>query len=827
KQAIYRFRGADIGTYVDAVRGEDGARTPRSLATNHRSDARLLDALNALFRGATFDHAGNIVYVPVTAPKTTPATSVTIDGADPAPLEIRWTDPDPVAVRNAHAIILNDLVATISSHLTGTIRNPETGDVRPITHGDLAVLVRSNFDGDLIARFLTEHGIPAVRAGVGAVESSPAAMQWRVLLHAMARPSDTRRVRLAATGWFFGIGADQLTDEAVTRVQATVAAWSSILATQGLHALWQTIRHTTSALQAIASLGDGDRGHTDLEHLVEVLHRGLDGRAAPAERVLTLLDDLRDDAREPDERRRRIESDAAAVQITTIHSSKGLEYPIVLIPLGVKAPNDKNLVPYVFGYEGQRWVDAGPGIDWNDSDGTDPVRGDAATRKQLAALEVSEEDRRLVYVAYTRAKHRLVIWVRHGSRTENGGAGRLLWGPRGADGALIPLAGEHGADDGAPSAPARPKTTDDARAAYDTLAALGRGAIAHHFVERTEAPDGSGSRSSVMANGAAITLDQNRKLERPGWRAWSYSRLTGEGTAISNYGPEHLRDDEPETPASDDIVEAVSPNPWSALSAGTGFGDAIHRILEAADFAALLPGSPEALASLRAVVERHGFRLAPSDDRALLAALLIDTVRTPLGPEFADRSPAEVLERGSLRELEFSFDLGADGGPAALSGIAGLASLLEADDPFREYFSRIGPGMLEVDDARGYLSGSIDLVARDPGTGDTDRYWVVDYKTNREPRGHYDLAAVRGLMEHGNYPLQAALYLVALQRFLRRRLCAAYDAGTHLGGASYWFVRGMVGPATPSLDGARDGVCTWRPRTEFIDAFDALLGGGA
>ena len=202
-------------------------------------------------------------------------------------------------------------------------------------------------------------------------------------------------------------------------------------------------------------------------------------------------------------------------------------------------------------------------------------------------------------------------------------------------------------------------------------------------------------------------------------------------------------------------------------------------------------------------------------------------LRTPLGPEFADRSPAEVLERGSLRELEFSFDLGADGGPAALSAIAGLAGLLEADDPFREYFTRIGPGMLEVDDARGYLSGSIDLVARDPGTGDTDRYWVVDYKTNREPRGHYDPAAVRGLMEHGNYPLQAALYLVALQRFLRRRLGAAYDADVHLGGASYWFVRGMVGPATPSLDGTRDGVCTWRPSNEFIDAFDALLGGRA
>ena len=153
------------------------------------------------------------------------------------------------------------------------------------------------------------------------------------------------------------------------------------------------------------------------------------------------------------------------------------------------------------------------------------------------------------------------------------------------------------------------------------------------------------------------------------------------------------------------------------------------------------------------------------------------------------------------------------------------SALLDDDDPFREYFMRIGPGMLATDDARGYLSGSIDLVARDPGVGDADRYWVVDYKTNREPRGHYDPAAVLGLMEHGNYPLQAALYLVALQRFLRGRLGAAYHADTHLGGASYWFVRGMVGPATPEVDGVREGVCTWRPASAFIDAFDALLGG--
>ena len=84
---------------------------------------------------------------------------------------------------------------------------------------------------------------------------------------------------------------------------------------------------------------------------------------------------------------------------------------------------------------------------------------------------------------------------------------------------------------------------------------------------------------------------------------------------------------------------------------------------------------------------------------------------------------------------------------------------------------------------------------------------------------------LQDLMEHGNYPLQAALYLVALQRYLRQRLGDAYDGAVHLGGASYWFVRGMGGAETPGAGGDRDGVCSWRPAPAFLDGLDKLLGG--
>ncbi|MFM8971377.1 MAG: 3'-5' exonuclease, partial [Actinomycetota bacterium] len=471
-------------------------------------------------------------------------------------------------------------------------------------------------------------------------------------------------------------------------------------------------------LEAIAELGEGDRGHTDLEHLVEVLHRALDGRAAPAERILALLDDLVDDSREAEERRRRIESDAAAVQIVTFHSSKGLEYPIVLIPFGVKQPNNRKPQPYVFGHGGRRWVDAAPHITWRDERTPATVTGDPASRKALADLEVAEEDRRLAYVALTRPEHRLVLWVRHGQGAEQGGLGRVLWGTRDEDGALVPLRGEEGAalDPETPTKPERPGTVDDAHRVYDRLVALVPHALAHTPIAGRRVAAIEAGSAPVPGPNPLLELPTGRHLVRPGWRAWSYSGLTAEGTAISNYGPEPLRDDEPDEVPTDDRTPTVVPSAWDALSAGTGFGDAIHRILEDADFGELLPGSTDAIVSLRATVERHGFRLAPSDDRNLLTERLVDAVRTPLGAAFAERSPAEVLTRGSLRELEFSFDLGADGRPAPLDRIAGLAAHLDPADPFQAYFARIGPGMLATDEARGYLSGSIDLVARDPGS---------------------------------------------------------------------------------------------------------------
>ena len=143
------------------------------------------------------------------------------------------------------------------------------------------------------------------------------------------------------------------------------------------------------------------------------------------------------------------------------------------------------------------------------------------------------------------------------------------------------------------------------------------------------------------------------------------------------------------------------------------------------------------------------------------------------------------------------------------------------------------PAGLPEQRLRGYLTGSIDAVLRLPD----GRFAIVDYKTNwlgpvgpdgRAPltAAHYHPARLAEAMTAAHYPLQALLYGAALHRFLRWRL-PDYQPERHLGGVLYLFVRGMVGPETPMVDGSPCGVFSWRPPAALVGSLSDVLEGTA
>ena len=158
---------------------------------------------------------------------------------------------------------------------------------------------------------------------------------------------------------------------------------------------------------------------------------------------------------------------------------------------------------------------------------------------------------------------------------------------------------------------------------------------------------------------------------------------------------------------------------------------------------------------------------------------------------------------------------------------------LPKDDPLRSWAQRLSSGLFGVELA-GHLTGSIDMVVRvrdATGENSAARFVVVDYKTNtlaeqgREPRLHdYHPDRLPAAMAEHHYPLQALLYSVALHRYLRWRV-PGYEPGEHLGGIAYLFVRGMVGAATPLVEGCPHGVFSWQVPPALVTALSQLLEG--
>jgi exodeoxyribonuclease V beta subunit len=272
------------------------------------------------------------------------------------------------------------------------------------------------------------------------------------------------------------------------------------------------------------------------------------------------------------------------------------------------------------------------------------------------------------------------------------------------------------------------------------------------------------------------------------------------------------------------------PCPLGEISVGVQVGTLVHRVLEATDFAAAdLDAELEAqVAAARA--RRHVELGGPE----VVVAGLRAAIETPLGPLLDGVRLRDVRRADRIDELQFELPLAGGDEPTGRLTLAAIGEILRehlpAGDPLAGYADRLDDPALRQN-VRGYLTGSLDLVVRVGGPEGTPRFAVLDYKTNwlGAPGGqlttwHHRPAALAAEMRRAHYGLQALLYTAALHRYLRWRL-PDYDPERNLAGVLYLFLRGMVGAATPTVDGTPCGVFTWRPSTVLVEALSDVLDG--
>jgi len=730
KQAIYSFRGGDIHTYLQAK-----SNTPNdnhyTLKKNWRSHAGLIQAFNHLYADCDnpFQDRG-IEYVKVDAGDRIKGDLITPDKRTPLRFwQVIPSDEKPTAKqirKDVAEAVAGDIVELLGAADQG---NASIGD-KAISGGDIAVLVRSHTEGDLIKVALNACGIASVQSSKDSIYETHEAAEIIILLTAIVEPQREDNVRRALVTELIGKTAEDLLayeddsnawEDQLLNMQRWHYQWKE----QGFLPMMRDLMRRENLYQHLMAYDDGERRITNVLHLSELIHKQSHKQSLSMEEVLRWLRQQQENASQK-ESELRLESDENLVKIVTIHKSKGLEYPIVYCPfVGLNGAAFKDKV-FTFNKDGQPCLELGS--------------PNAETHKKIKIREQQAEATRLLYVALTRAKYQCTVVCLPEPVYRNPDKTALGW--------LI--------TNGETTASAKDKKVF--HEAYhnnlEKLASDNRG-----IIKLDELPDVPANvryqAKQTESELAARNFTANIKAQA---QITSFSGLTAGAHA--------------ETPDYDDLAKAALidlANDKNEFPRGATAGVALHEIFEHLDF--IQPVTEQSNIVLNAL-NKWGF---DSKHQDAASRLIENSLRAEL---FDDFSLNLLSNNKRLNEMEFYLPL----------------QRLQIDDLKQILFKHLPAGQQHIRDAlnglyfeqvEGYMKGFIDLIFEHQG-----KYYLADYKSNSLP--DYKPQSLLAVMADAHYYLQYLLYCVALHRYLKKHL-PGYRWEKDMGGVYYLFIRGMDG----------------------------------
>lgn len=413
KQSIYAFRSADIETYLEAR--DQAGENVFGMNINYRSTAKLIRALNQFFLPTedfdTFYTDGKILFHEVKYPTGADNKGEFLyNGSSGTPININIQNNKDNINKN-----LANLIYEMLSDDKYTIFDTISQTSRKIIPSDICVLVRTNIYGATIKSALSKLGIPAVTMSAETILNSNEAIDIIYLLEAMLRPTQSNVRRALITGFFQYRYDDLLTldDEVVIQQFYDYnLKWKKV----GIYATMMTLITDFGIQQNLLSnhTENGERILTNLYQLAELLYKTEHRRRFNPDELLDWFKiNLEKDQADDDEWEQRIESDEDAVKIVSIHKSKGLQYPIVIAPeLDFTVSNIPSKI-----------------ISFRNADGkyvTAKYSQLSEKAQELYIKQEEQENRRLLYVALTRAVYACYIFKSNASTNKSSTLSKFL-----------------------------------------------------------------------------------------------------------------------------------------------------------------------------------------------------------------------------------------------------------------------------------------------------------------------------------------------------------------------------------------------------------------
>ncbi|PRI38238.1 RecBCD enzyme subunit RecB [Haemophilus influenzae] len=761
KQAIYRFRGADIFTYLKA---SDEAQSRFELTKNYRSEKHLVDGVNALFDfpQSPFIYQ-NINFT--TVDSRDDHLRFYLNGkAEPA-YRFYLTKSDKVNKTEMAKICAISIQHWLKSAAENQAVFQNEDTCKTLQAANIAVLVRDKNEAALVKNELQKLGIASVYlSDQNSVFDSNVAKELAWVLKACLNVAERPILNAIATA-LFGLNAADI--HQIQQNEADWQRWADSFAQyqqtwqrQGILAMLHQILLEQGISERLLSQATGERDLTDFLHLSEILQQAATLHESEAALLSWFEKQIQGEGRQ--EAQIRLESERQLVKIVTIHKSKGLEYDLVWLPfLAVpsKDPSKKDINIY---YSKER----------------DETLWDMENRNLNALYEETfAEELRLLYVALTRAKYQMAFALPTQFDKKWNALHYVL--SQGEIGKEINLSDS--------------KNTET---------------LLQTFKEKMQDNVDICTKSNLEAFPALSINTKNDELKaaeftgniEQDWRITSFTSIE-QAHRRQNYftesaGKKHAVFDDVKDYDSQNAIEMstalLNENKSNILDLPRGkqVGTALHRHFENCYFSDL--ANTEEIDKLRQSLQLDETFTEP------LQNWLQQISHTPLSNEIGI-ALADLANKDCIKEMPFylsireHFDV--DAFNRALKAHHHLPS-----EP------------LQFEQIQGMVRGSIDLVFRHNG-----KYYLVDYKSNflGSTLADYNQEALKKEMLHSHYDWQYLIYTLALHRYLQS-VVPKYDYARDFGGVFYLFLRGMNGEP-------QSGVFYDRPSVELITELDGVF----